>query len=544
LEAISCESALDVFETTLPDCCLVDYRLPLKSGLDFLKALRSKEIWANIPVIMMTGEGDEKIAVEMMRNGAQDYLVKGDITADKLRNSISSAMRTCELQHKLQYLAHYDTLTGLLNRALFMDRLQTSISHCDRYQQACSLLYIDVDNFKHINDSYGHDAGDEVLRTIARRIKENCRTTDSAARLGGDEFAVLLDRINEGNTNLTAEKILLAVSQPLYLSKQKVQVTLSIGVAHYPKTANNLEEFLKQADEAMYYAKQSGKAGYIRFSNEHRQDWDRRHQLEIMLPIALKNNELCLAYQPIVNASDQSLHGLEVLARWSPEGFTVSATELVGMIERLGLFDPFHVWLINTALCQCAQWQAISGDMQFCLNIPATHSHSEWLVHCLHKAFATYDIKPFQVSLEITETTLMSDPELSNKLLTSLQEEGVQIAIDDFGAGYSSMSYLTTLPLNVLKIDQQFIKNMDNDHRSRKVVEAITALGHSLGLKVVAEGIETESQYHIAREIGCDLLQGYYFGRPGFGVEKWGDFIGKYPSILHPQGVSVSGVNA
>lgn len=169
--------------------------------------------------------------------------------------------------------------------------------------------------------------------------------------------------------------------------------------------------------------------------------------------------------------------------------------------------------------------------MRFCLNIPASHAHSDWLVHCLHKGLKTYDVKPFQIALEITETTLMSNPDLSNKLLKSLQAEGVQIAIDDFGKGYSSMAYLTTLPLNLLKVDQEFVQQMDQDSRSRKVVEGITALGHSLGLQVVAEGIETESQYRMAREIGCDLLQGYYFGRLDFAVEKWSDFIGKFPSV-------------
>jgi len=408
IEAASYEDALGIIKQSMPRCCLVDYRLPLKSGLDLLNYLRSQESGQHIPVVIMTGEGDEKIAVEIMRNGAQDYLVKHDITPEKLRHSLVHAIQTCDLQSQLNYLAHYDTLTDLLNRNLFMDRLQTAINTCDRYKQTCSLLYIDVDNFKHINDHYGHHTGDVVLQTIAARIKDNCRLTDSAARLGGDEFAILLDRIDEDNTNAVAEKLLVTVSEPIIVDSQQIQASLSIGVAHYPKTAQNITDLLKQADEAMYCAKQSGKANYFRFSEKHKQEWERRKKLEIMLPIALQNNELNLAYQPIVNAGDQSLHSLEVLARWNPPGFEINATELVAMIERLELFDPFHVWLINTALNQCSQWQAISGDMQFCLNIPANHAHSDWLVNCLHKGFKTYNVKPFQVALEITETTLMS----------------------------------------------------------------------------------------------------------------------------------------
>jgi EAL domain-containing protein (putative c-di-GMP-specific phosphodiesterase class I) len=282
---------------------------------------------------------------------------------------------------------------------------------------------------------------------------------------------------------------------------------------------------LKQDDEAIYKTKQSGKAGCSFFSEERGEQWKRLKQLEIMLPLAIKSNELSLAYQPIVKAQDQSLYGLEVLARWNPPGFTVSAQELVDMIERLGLFDIFHSWLINTALCQYEQWHAIGRGVQYCLNIPANHSHSEWLIHCLHKALETYHIEPFQISLEITEKTLMSNPEMSSELLTSLQREGVQFSLEDFGAGNISMSHLSTLPFSVLKIDHQFIKNIDENKINRKVVEAMTALGHSLGLSVVAEGVETENEYDTVRDIGCDLMQGFYFGKPAMATDIWDKFV-------------------
>lgn len=343
MQASSCEEGLEMLEKFTPRCCLVDYRLPVQTGLDFVKAVRRQESGKHIPIVVMTGEGDEQTAVEIMRNGAQDYLVKHDITAEKLKHSLANAIKQCDLQSQLSYLAHYDILTGLLNRSLFMDRLQTAVDKCDRYHHSCSLLFIDVDNFKHVNDHYGHHAGDVILKVIADRIRDNCRVTDSPARLGGDEFAILLDHIGEDDTTHTAEKILRAAAEPVELESQKIQIPLSIGVAHYPKTAKNVEELLKQADQAMYCAKQAGKASYFRFSEQSRHEWERRKQLEIMLPVALKNNQLSLAYQPIVNAKDQSLHSLEVLARWNPPGFDISATELVGMIERLDLFDPFHV---------------------------------------------------------------------------------------------------------------------------------------------------------------------------------------------------------
>lgn len=524
IEADSCEEALDLLKSCQPVCCLVDYQLPVDNGLDFLKAIRRLEHGDNIPVIIMTGEGDEKTAVEMMRNGAQDYLVKNDVTAASLRHSIHSAIHTCELQTKLRHLAHYDNLTGLLNRSLFMDRLQATISQSDRYQQACSLLYIDVDNFKQINDQYGHDAGDILLKAVADRIKHNCRATDSAARLGGDEFAILLTHINKAETSLTAEKILKKVSEPVILGAQSIQVSLSIGVAHYPDTANSIHDLILQADEAMYRAKRTGKARYFQFTQEQKKQWERRNYLEGILPKALENNELRLAYQPVFNAKNKSLHSLEVLVRWPLDDYTVSATEVIELIERLGLFDAYHVWMIDAALKQLHQWSLADPDLNLCLNLPANQCHSHLILECLRKAMSNYGIRPQQVELEITETTLMKHPELSTQLLKMMQKEGIGIAIDDFGSGYSSMSYLTTLPLNTLKIDQSFFIDINKDIRNRKVVEAVTALGHSLGLQIVAEGVETAEQYAIARDIGCDLIQGYYFGKPQMGESSWKNF--------------------
>jgi diguanylate cyclase (GGDEF)-like protein len=531
LQADSCEEALELLEKVIPACCLVDFNLPMDTGLDFLKAIRRMDYGEKIPVIIMTGVGDEKLAVEIMRNGAQDYLVKNDLTSESILHSIRGAIHTNELQNKLRYLAHYDNLTGLLNRSLFMDRMQTAIDHCDRYQQSCSLLYIDVDNFKQINDQYGHEAGDILLKAVGERIKKNCRITDSPARLGGDEFAILLSHIDQENTQLTAEKILKQVAEPVILESQSLQVSLSIGIAHYPDTASSVQDLMRQADEAMYRAKKAGKAGCYQFTQEQKKHWERRNKLEALLPKAIEENELTLAFQPIINAETQTLHSLEVLIRWFPDEHEIKTTELIEMIERLGLFDSFHVWLINTALQQLNTWQLSYPDLQLCLNIPANQCHSDLVVYCLRKAMTTYNIKPEQIELEITETTLMKHPSLSSKLLLSMQEEGIRIAVDDFGAGYSSMAYLTTLPLNTLKIDQRFFIDTENDLRNRKVIEAVTALGHSLGLKVVAEGVETDAQYQLAREIGCDYIQGFYFAKPQLGSHDWSDFVSQFPKL-------------
>jgi len=255
-----------------------------------------------------------------------------------------------------------------------------------------------------------------------------------------------------------------------------------------------------------------------------------------MLPLAITNNKLSLAYQPILRAENLSLYGLEVLARWSPSGFGVSAQELVSMVEKLGLFDPFHTWLMNAALSQCAQWDALGSNIQYCINIPANHAHSEWLVHALHKALQTYKIDPIKISLEITETTLMDSPEPAAELLGLLQGEGVSISMEDFGAGKSSMAYLTSLPLDVLKVDQQFVKDIASNNANRKVVEAIMALGHTMDLKVVAEGVETKENFDVLMQLGCDFVQGFYFSEPKTAEDIWQQFTTQCRQ--HPRGDS------
>jgi diguanylate cyclase (GGDEF)-like protein len=512
-------------------CCLIDYNLRAENGLELLKAIRRSPNGSDAAIIIITGQGDERLAAEIMRNGAQDYLLKDDLSSQHLGQSITNAIRTSELQSQLRYLAHYDNLTGLLNRNLFMDRLKTTVHQCDRYGESCSLLYIDVDNFKQINDQYGHEVGDTLLKEVAHRLQANCRITDSTARLGGDEFAVLLTHIDASQTQTTAAKILAKVSEPITLEALSVQVSLSIGIAHYPSTAKGIKELMAQADQAMYKAKKSGKAKYYQFTPDQRRQWQRHKHLETMLPSAIDNGELQLAFQPIVDFRRLCIRSLEVLTRWQLDGEPVAPNELMDMIEKLKLFDRFHAWLINTAMAQLSQWQTANPELTISLNIPANQCHSPVVMSALQSALKQYQVAPEQIELEITETNLMKHPESSTQLLLAMQAEGIKVAIDDFGTGYSSMAYLTTLPVNTLKIDRSFFTNIETDVRNRKVVEAITALGHSLGFNVVAEGVETLAQYMMATELGCDYIQGYYFAKPMPAKPEWTQFLGQFPNL-------------
>lgn len=536
IEANSCEAAIELLNTVAPCCCLVDYRLPGKNGLDLLKWIRKTEEGKDVPVIAMTGDGDEKIAVELMRNGALDYLVKSDFTTELLVRSINNAIHTSSLQGKIRYLAHYDSLTGLLNRALLMDHLQTSIDRCDRYEQSCSLLYIDVDNFKQVNDNYGHEAGDILLKTVSSRILKHCRSTDSAARLGGDEFAILLEQIDRKNTGITAEKILRAVSEPVLLDGIPFEISLSIGIAHYPHTASNARELIRQADEAMYRAKHAGKGKYTQFTLKQKRAWERQHRLEAALPKAIENGELALAYQPIVTTSDHALSSFNVSVRWLFEDAVVPAMDIIELVSRLGLSDSFHVWLIDTAFKQLHCWQQQSDNLQVNLSVLAHQCQDKLLASCLRNAFDNYKINASRLQLQLAEKTLLMHPAATTKMINTLHEQGAQVAINDFGSDYSSIAHLSSLPLDTLCIDKQFFEDIHGDKRKRLFTEALIAMASTLGLSTIAKGIELKQQAAIVGTMGCDYMQGYYFGYPQLYTQKWQEFMQHFPLLQSADG--------
>lgn len=305
----------------------------------------------------------------------------------------------------------------------------------------------------------------------------------------------------------------------------------SIGLAIYPDTARDAEELLQQADRALYRAKASAITDFVAFSQSHKSEWQRQHLLESELPGAIAAGKLALAYQPIVDAQTFQMKRLEVLTRWPREDFAVNPMDLMEMIDRLNLFDAFHAWLFDTAFKQMRAWQTETSCPSLCLNIPANYCYNFAIADAVQSAMIRHGIDPTTVELEITESTLMRYPDRTIAVLTTLHEMGLRIAIDDFGTGYSSMSYLTQLPLDTLKIDRNFFLKENNRERNRKVIEAITALGHSLDLEVIAEGVETELQLKLARDVGCDLLQGYYFGKPAFPGKNWVEYVGQFCHI-------------
>jgi len=426
---------------------------------------------------------------------------------------------TERLQHqaRIWHLAHHDALTDLPNRVLFQDRLQQAVAHARRSGLLVAILFIDLDNFKDVNDALGHEFGDHLLKAVTLRLRNCTRESDTVARLGGDEFAVIqtdLDR-SESAAKL-AEKILEHLSAPYLLEDQEVHISASIGVTICPLDQDDPLQIVKNADMAMYRAKNTGRANYKFYKEEMNLAFQARKALERDLRKALANDELNLFYQPQVDARRDVIIGAEALLRWShPDRGLISPAEFVPIAEECGLIVTLGEWVLQTACRQNKIWQDLGlPRVRVAVNLSAVQFLYRDLMASVVRALETSGLDHASLELEITEGILMRETEVTISTLRRLAELDIQIAVDDFGTGYSTMAYLKLFPVNKIKIDRAFVKEVTSDRGDAAIVNAVIGLAHGLGLTVAAEGVETVEQAVHLRAQGCDELQGYYFGRP------------------------------
>src|SRR5919106_2157517 len=420
-------------------------------------------------------------------------------------------------QARIWHLAHHDALTDLPNRVLFQDRLQQAVAQARRNGLLVAILFVDLDNFKDVNDALGHEFGDLLLKEVTLRLRECTRDTDTVARLGGDEFALIhagLDR-SEWAAKL-AEKVLERLSEPFSLEGQEVHVSASIGVTICPLDHDDPNQIVKNADMAMYRAKNTGRANYQFYKEDMNLAFQARKALERDLRKALANDELDVFYQPQVDARRSLIVGAEALVRWPhPDRGMISPAEFVPIAEECGLIVPLGEWVLQTACTQNKRWQDLGlPPVRVAVNLSAQQFLYRDLVASVVRALETSSLDHGYLELEITEGILMRETEVTISTLRRLTELGIQIAVDDFGTGYSSMAYLKRFPVNKIKIDRAFVTDVTTDHGDAAIVGAVIGLAHGLGLTVAAEGVETFEQVAHLRARGCDELQGYYFGRP------------------------------
>jgi len=434
-----------------------------------------------------------------------------------------------EAEEKIRVLAYYDSLTDLPNRTFFTELLRLAIAYARRHKLTMALLFIDLDNFKRVNDTLGHDMGDKLLLAVKDRLLASIRDSDYIARLdedeitdvvsrmGGDEFILLLHNLaHVQDAGKVALRILEDLSETFHLNGREVFITASIGISLYPTDAEDGKDMLKNADVAMYHAKSAGRNAY-RFYSKSMTDAALEYMtLENKLRKALESKEFLLYYQPKQSLSGGKIIGLEALLRWRPaDGDMLMPTKFISLAEETGLIIPIGEWVLSTACLQNKAWhEAGYGPIVVSVNLSNRQFDQKDLIEVVTRALRNADLHPRYLELEITESAVMQNPEETIATLHKLRDLGIQISIDDFGTGYSSLNYLRRLPLDSLKIDRSFVMNLSTNPSDAAIVKAIIVLAHSLNLKVVAEGVETEQQLAFLRESECDEIQGYLLSRP------------------------------
>lgn len=418
---------------------------------------------------------------------------------------------------KMSHLAQHDFLTDLPNRALFNDRLTQAIAMARRHQRLLGVLYLDCDNFKDINDSLGHITGDLVLQAVAKRLVAAGRTSDTVSRQGGDEFVILLSELAKAeDAGFVASKIIKVLAAPHRIGRHDLHVTASIGVAVYPTDGRNAETLISCADTALYEAKESGGNNYRIFHQHMKARAVEWQSVEGSLLRALEKEEFRLHYQPRVNLATGGIVGVEALIRWNhPERGLIPPSEFVPIAEDSGLIVPIGRWVLREACRQADAWRVAGlGIVPMAVNVSAVEFRSAGFLDGITNLFAGHTANAGTLELELTESVLMQDTEATGGCLRALTDLGVRLTLDDFGTGYSSLSYLRRFPISTLKIDRSFVQELSSGKDDRALVAAIIGMGKSLGQTVIAEGIETEGQLAVLRELGCDEGQGFHFSRP------------------------------
>jgi diguanylate cyclase (GGDEF)-like protein/PAS domain S-box-containing protein len=420
-------------------------------------------------------------------------------------------------EERIQFLANHDALTSLPNRAMFSEVLNLAIQNGRRYDRSFAVLFIDLDRFKNINDTLGHEAGDKLLQEMGARLTRTVRSSDVVARLGGDEFVVLVQEVSEAKqAEAVARKILSALVQPMVTQGQECRVTASIGICLYPAEGQDEQSLMKNADIAMYRAKEDGKNTYKFYSEETNVHSFERMALETSLRRGLERNEFFLHYQAKLDLHTGHITGVEALVRWQhPDLGMVPPMQFIPLAEETGLIVPIGKWVLNTACAQNVAWQR-EGLPPLCMavNLSARQFSDENLLEDIAAALKSTGLRPELLELELTESMVIQNPERAGKVLAEIKKLGVRLAIDDFGVGYSSLTHLKRFPIDTLKVDRSFIRDLPQDPEDRAICEAIIAMGKSLKLTVIAEGVETLEQQTFLHDHACDEMQGFFFSKP------------------------------
>jgi diguanylate cyclase (GGDEF)-like protein len=514
-EAADGEQALKMLKRMRPDVILMDAMMPVMDGFTACARVQNLPNGSSIPVLMITALEDKSSVERAFAAGASDFIPK-PIHFAVLSQRVRRIIEANRAEKRVRHLAYNDPLTGLPNRSLFFDQLGRRIEQAQKTGEAVAVLFLDLDRFKNVNDSLGHDVGDRLLVAVAQRVRNSVRNADCVARLGGDEFTVVLaDVVNAAAAATAAQNICRALANSFQIDGHDIFVTTSVGISMFPNDGADAGTLLKHADTAMYRAKKT-KAGFQFFEAAMEHSISERVRLENDLRRALQRDELEVYYQPQARFENNRIVGMEALVRWNhPTRGLVSPLEFIPLAEEAGLIEPIGEWVLRTACAQLQRWiQSGLPVIRVSVNLSVKQLLQPDFTLTVERALEDTGLRPHLLELEITESTLMEHAEDTLEALERLRSLGVRLAIDDFGTGYSSLAYLKRFPVDVVKVDRSFVRDVPHDADDAAIVKGIIALAHSLRLEVVAEGVETEAQLEFLRAQACDMLQGYYLSMP------------------------------
>lgn len=517
------QEAIDIFQNEHPDLIILDVIMEGIDGFECARRIRAIDVNDWIPIIFLSGAIDDENIAHGINAGGDDYLTKpySEVT---LAAKIQAMQRIADMRQKLftttqqlAALSSTDALTGIYNRLQFDKALQEKISYVNRYKKILALLFIDLDNFKIINDTLGHFMGDLLLKEVAKRLQSCLRLDDFIARIGGDEFAIILTDIKDTQiVNDIAQKIINTLSPAYNLIGNEIHVSCSIGIACYPTPETNAKNLVKNADIAMYHAKELGRNNFQYFTDELNASHKRQIYLETALKVALENNELFITYQPIYDLKTRKIVRVEALTCWHhPKLGIISPEIFIPLAEEIGLIDLIGTWIIRRVCEQCSRWSLMGyKDCKISINISPRQLLQKNLPQIISDILRDTYVSPQFLELELTESSTLIYSKLSEDILKAVRDMGLQIALDDFGTGYSSLTHLKQLPISAIKIDKSFIQEVNTDNNNAMIVKSMIALGNNLHFDVIAEGIETEEQLQFLITNDCPQGQGYYFTRP------------------------------
>ncbi len=524
IEASDGLEAIKAVEKHHPALILLDAVMPGIDGFTTCQQIKEKG-HTDIPVMMITGLDDDASVERAYEVGAIDFITK-PIKWAVLKHRVKSVVAKVIAERKVNLLAYRDTLTNLPNRLLFADRLEQAVIRSERSRTSMALMLIDIDDFKLVNDSFGHEAGDKLIKAVGQLISKSLRRADTIARLGGDEFAVIIEGIDSPDDAISiADNLTTILEHNVRLDDQETYTSASIGIAVYPEDGKDARTLLKNSDTAMFRAKENGRHCFQFYKPEMSVSAMARLELENSLKAAFENDEFLIYYQPIIDIHKNEISGVEALLRWQhPDKGMIHPNDFVATVEDCGLIVAMGEWLINSVCKQVRVWQdAGLKDQNISVNLAPRQFKEQDLVAIFTQALAEHEVDASSLSVEITERTLIDNVGEVEATLKKLRQMGMKVSLDDFGTGYASLAYLKEFPVDVVKIDREFIQGLPDNRDDSAIVEAIAGLTRGLRLTLLAEGVENEQQLEVLKSLGCQFAQGFYWSKaiPGDEYEQF-----------------------